>query len=134
MLINQSVFPATVNEHTSFPVSLISDGRINPRFYFIIVMSKNQNILNCISLVKITSEFKLFLVYKQFFFPTVSVNYLFLSLTFSWWSLCFLSSEFLYIMDVVYIKKCWLKLYTYFSHTANLYSHWHIKPVIKFLL
>ena len=69
MLINQSVFPATVNGHTSFPVSLISDGRINPRFYFIIVMSKNQNILICISLVKITSEFKLFLVYKQFFFP-----------------------------------------------------------------
>lgn len=30
-------------------------------------MSKNQNILICISLVKITSEFKLFLVYKQFF-------------------------------------------------------------------
>ena len=67
MLINQSVFPPTVNEHTSFPICLISDGRINPRFYFIIVMSKNQNILICISLVKITSEFKLFLVYKQFF-------------------------------------------------------------------
>lgn len=67
-MLNQSVFPPTVNEYTSFPISLSVMDRINPRFYFVIVMSKNKKlILICISVTKITSELKPFFVCKPFF-------------------------------------------------------------------